>query len=96
MKKTTVIVPEELSDGIQACQVELTGLKDLISYLLANTEYNIPEERIEALERRFMAQTKLYNDLKLKVEDYIPSDFDKTKTSWNLDFATYTVEIIED
>ncbi len=95
MRKTIVNIPAELSDEIQACQIELEGLKQLIAFLMSNTEYVIPEERIVGLQKDFMAKNKIYNDLKLKVEDFVPADFDKSKTSWNLDFTTYSVEITE-
>ncbi len=96
MKKVNVTIPLELSDEIQACQIELDGLKQLIAFLLSNSEYIIPEEKINKLQKDFIEKNKIYNDLKLKVEDYIPADFNKTKTSWSLDFATQNVEIIEE
>ena len=96
MRKTIINIPLELSDGIQACQIELDGLKQLIGFLLSSVEYNIPEEKINKLQQDFMKKNKEYNDLKLQVENYIPADFDKNKTSWNLDFSTYEVEIVED
>lgn len=95
MRKTIITIPTELSDSIQACQIELDGLKELIAFLLASVEYNIPEERINKLQKDFINVNKTYNELKLKVEDYIPVDFDKSKTSWNLDFSTGSVEVVE-
>lgn len=96
MKKVTITIPMELSDNIQRIQVELDGLKQLIGYLLSTEEYNIPVEKIEKLQEEFIMKNKIYNELKLKVEDYIPEDFDKNKTSWTLDFSTYQVEIVEE
>lgn len=96
MKKVNITIPMELSNDIQKVQVELDGLKQLIGYLLAAEEYNIPAKKIEKLQEDFMAKNKIYNELKLEVEDYIPEDFDKNKTSWSLDFSTYTVEVVEE
>lgn len=96
MRKINVEIPVELSDNIQKVQVEMDGLKQLIGYLLATEEYVIPAKKIEKLQEDFMAKNKIYNELKLKVEDYIPEDFDKNKTSWMLDFSTHTVEITEE
>lgn len=95
MKKINITIPMELSNDIQECQIELEGLKELIAFLLSNVEYNVPEEKINKLRTDFVNKNKTYNDLKLKVENYIPEDFDRTKTTWSLDFATYNVEVVE-
>ena len=36
-----------------------------------------------------------YNLLRQKITDMVPAEFDKSKTSWNLDFATNLVTVIE-
>lgn len=95
MKKIIISVPTEVSDAIQACQVEMDGLKQLIGYAMSTTDYVIPKERIDELQNQFMVKNKEYNQLKEEVEKLIPADFDKTKTNWNLDFATYKAEVIE-
>lgn len=95
MKKTIISVPTDLSDAIQACQIEMDGLKQLIGYAMAATDYVIPQEKIDELQNKFMLKNKEYNQLKEQVEKLIPVDFDKTKTNWSLDFATYQVEVIE-
>ena len=60
MRKTIITIPTELSDSIQACQIELDGLKELIAFLLASVEYNIPEERINKLQKDFINVNKTY------------------------------------
>lgn len=95
MKKTVITIPLELNNNIQACQVELDGLKSLIGYLLSTTEYEISTSKIEDLQNKFINKNKEYNELKAEVEKLIPEDFDRIKTSWNLDFATSAVEVIE-
>lgn len=96
MKKTIISVPTELSDAIQACQVEMDGLKQLIGYAMSTTDYTIPQSKIDELQDKFMSKNKVYNQLKDEVEKLIPADFDKTKTNWSLDFATHQAEVIED
>lgn len=95
MRKINITIPMELSDSIQACQIELDGLKSLIAYLLSNSEYEIPQSKIDNYEKKIVLKNKEYNDLKMQVENLIPADFDKNKTYWNLDFATTNVEVIE-
>lgn len=96
MKKVIIDVPQKLNDDIQAIQVEMDGLKQLIAYMISTTEYVIPAEKIQSLQMEFFAKNKIYNDLKLEVENYIPEDFDKSKTIWNLDFATCQAEVVEE
>ena len=36
-----------------------------------------------------------YNILRQQVTDMVPAEFDKTRTSWNLDFATCEVTVSE-
>ena len=95
MKTVSVSIPADLSARIQACQIELEGLKSLIGYFLSTTEYEVPTEKINEFQTQFMLKNKEYNELKLEIENYIPSDFNLVKTSWNLDFATSTAVITE-
>lgn len=96
MKKTIILVPAELSNAIQSCQVEMDGLKQLIGYAMSTTDYVIPQEKIDELQKQFMVKNREYNQLKEDVEKLIPADFDKSRTNWSLDFSTYQVEIIEE
>lgn len=96
MKKIVVNVSEELNEKLLDVQVEMDGLKQLIAYMLSTTEYIIPEEKINALQAKFMEKNKIYNDLKSEVETLIPSNFNKEKTSWNLIFANAQVEFTEE
>ena len=95
MKKTTVIIPEDLASQIQESQVKLDGLKQLIGFLVSTIEYDVPQAKIDGFQKEFMEENRVYNDLKSKVDEYVPADFDKNKTSWNLDFATCELEITE-
>lgn len=95
MKKTTVIIPEDLSNKVQECQIKMDGLKQLIGFLVSTVEYNVPEAKINEFQKEFMEENKIYNDLKGIIETYIPEDFNKDKTIWNLDFASHILEIEE-
>ena len=59
----------------------------------STTQYIIPEARISLLEEKMFKVKTEYELLKSEVEKLIPDDFDLTRTSWNLDFATHTVVV---
>lgn len=95
MKKTTITIPEDLNNKIQESQVKMDGLKQLIGFLVSATEYNVPKEKINEFQTEFMEENRIYNDLKAEIEKLIPADFNKDKTTWNLDFATHSLEVTE-
>ena len=95
MKKTTVIIPEDLSTRVQESQVKMDGLKQLIGFLVSTVEYDVPQAKIAEFQKQFMDENRVYNDLKAELDNYIPADFNRDKTIWNLDFATCTLEITE-
>ena len=95
MRTTTVTIPEDLTTKVQTCQVKMDGLKQLIGFLVSTIEYDVPKAKIDAFQAEFMEENKVYNNLKMEIEKYIPADFDKDKTIWNLDFASCTLEVTE-
>lgn len=95
MKDTTFTVDSALSDAIQARQIELDGLQRMLAFAWSTTEYNIPQEKIDELKADYNKTNLEYNLLRQKITDMVPAEFDKSKTSWNLDFATNTVTVIE-
>ena len=95
MRETTFQIDSALSEAIQARQVELDGIQRMLAFAWSTTEYNIPQEKIDELKADYNKTNLEYNLLRQKVTDMVPADFDKSKTSWNLDFATNTVSVIE-
>lgn len=95
MKETTFQVDQALTDAIQTRQVELDGLQRMLAFAWSTTEYNIPKEKIDELMADYNKTNLEYNLLRQKITDMVPAEFDKSKTSWNLDFATNTVTVVE-
>jgi len=96
MKQTKVIIDRALCDSVQAAQLELQNIKDLLGFAYSSTEYNIPEERIAKLEKEFSELNAKYTLLKQQVESVaVPVEKNKLTTSWSLDFDTSTVTITE-
>ena len=95
-KKTiTFTVEPALAEAIQTRQVELDGIQRMLGFAWSTTEYNIPQEKIDELKADYNKTNLEYNLLRQKITDMVPEDFDKSKTSWNLDFATNTVTVVE-
>lgn len=86
-------VDQDLCDAIQARQIELEGAKNLIAYCLAQTEYNIPQSKIEDLRKEYNRIFKEYELLKGQLESTFIDEVDPSKTSWNLDFESAEVVI---
>lgn len=95
MKETTFQIDPALSDAIQARQIELDGIQRMLAFAWSTTEYTIPQEKIDELKADYNKTNLEYNLLRQKITDMVPEDFDKSKTSWNLDFATHTVSVVE-
>ena len=95
MRETTFQVDQALTDAIQARQIELDGLQRMLAFTWSTTEYNIPKEKIDELMADYNKTNLEYNLLRQKITDMVPAEFDKSKTSWNLDFATNTVTVVE-
>ena len=72
------------------------SIKNLLGFAYSTTTYAIPESRIEKLEQEFNEINTEYNLLKNQIELIaIPSDFNKAKTSWNLEFDNSEVTVTE-
>lgn len=95
MKETKFTVDHALSEAIQARQVELDGIQRMLAFAWSTTEYNIPQEKIDELKEDYNRTNLEYNLLRQKITDMVPEEFDKSRTSWNLDFATNTVTVFE-
>lgn len=95
MKQTTFQIDPALSEAIQARQIELDGIQRMLAFAWSTTEYNIPQEKINELKADYNKTNLEYNILRQQVTDMVPEDFDKSITTWSLDFATNTVTVIE-
>ena len=95
MKETTFQIDQALSEAIQTRQIELDGIQRMLAFAWSTSEYVIPQEKIDELKADYNKTNLEYNLLRQKVTDMVPEEFDKSKTSWTLDFATNTVAVIE-
>ena len=95
MKETTFEIDHALSEAIQARQVELDGIQRMLAFAWSTTEYTIPQDKIDELKEDYNKTNLEYNLLRQKITDMVPPEFDKSKTSWNLDFATHMVTVVE-
>jgi hypothetical protein len=95
MKETTFQIDQALTEAIQARQVELDGIQRMLAFAWSTNEYQIPQEKIDELKADYNKTNLEYNLLRQQITNMVPEEFDKSKTSWNLDFATNTVTVIE-
>lgn len=88
-------IDRALSEAVEARQLELAGLERLYWSSLSNTSYNIPEEKIKALQNEYIKVNAEYEMLKTKVNNLIPAEYLDSKYQWNLDFANNEVTVSE-
>ena len=90
----TFEVPADVTAKVEKLQYELVGLKDLIAFLVSNTAYTVPEERICKLQKEVVDKTVEYEKAKLEVEDVFKGEFAaNAQLNWNLDFTTSVVTV---
>lgn len=87
-----MLINEELNNALNARSIELVGLERLIGFALSNTEYVIPQEKIDALMKKHAEVNAEYEVLKLQVSTLVTEKYGPEAT-WNLDFATRTVTV---
>ena len=95
MRTEVYEVSAELSDAIQSRQIRLEGLKDLLGFCYSTTSYNIPKDKVRELEQEYIDVVAEYNLLKEQVEAIFIKEFNPANTSWNLDFHTKKVTVVE-
>lgn len=88
-------VPQELVESIQTRQLELESIKDLLAFLYSTTQYEVDTKKLEHLEKEYKELSIEYNLLKEEVEEIFISEFNRARTSWNLDFNTNIVTVVE-
>ena len=80
-------IDEKLRDSLQARSIELAGLERLIGFALANTEYAIPDEKLENLMKKHAEVNGEYELLKQQVSNYLMPKYGRN-IDWNLDFES--------
>ena len=90
--KEPILIPRSLSAALQQRFIEINGLLSLITFALStNHEYNIPEEKVQALLNEYFKAQAEMGILKTHIQNYIPQELSRG-TPWELDF--YTNELI--
>ena len=57
----TFTIDENLRDAIQARQIEMEGLQNLIGFAMSTTQYNIPKEKITEMRKEYNDKLFEYN-----------------------------------
>lgn len=92
MKKNVIIIPESVSDGIEALQYELNARKDLTAFCIERG-IDIKSEAFQRYHRELVEFTAQYELAKKDMEEtYITPAFGPN-TKWRLDFTTHAVTV---
>lgn len=85
-----IIIEPALRDMIQAKSIELSGLERLIAFAMSNTEYTVPQEKIDELMTKYSEINAEYELAKAQVSAIVKEVSGK-EMPWNLDFESRKV-----
>lgn len=90
----TITIPEEIRDMVQKANVERDSRRDILTYIMANTDINIPEERIAQYQKEYDEKYLAFDKAKSIIEkDYIIPATNGKASNWSLDYASCVVTI---
>lgn len=87
-----IFIPKPLCSALEQRILEQDGLKALLRFAYAETKYQIPQEKIDFLEKEYIRITKEYEILKTFVWDYVPVEISRD-LNWSIDFETRLLKI---
>jgi methanogenic corrinoid protein MtbC1 len=87
-------IDTQLNEKLHAKSIELSGLERLIGFSMADTDYQIPEEKIEKLMQKHAEANAVYEELKSEVNKIVADKFGANSV-WSLDFLTGIVTVTE-
>lgn len=95
MSKTIKItVPEEVRDIAQKANIERDARRDILTYIMANTDISIPEERIAQYQKEYDEKYLAFEKAKNIIEkDYVMPATEGKASNWSLDYSSCVVTI---
>lgn len=94
MKTIKITVPEEIRDMAQKANVERDARRDILTYIMANTDINISDERIAQYQKEYDEKYLAFEKAKSQIEkEYVIPATKGKASNWSLDYATCVVTI---
>lgn len=94
MKTIEITVPEEIRNMVQKANVERDSRRDILTYIMANSNINISEERFEKYQKEYDEKFLAFEQAKNFIEkEYVMPAAEGKASSWSLDYATCIVTI---
>lgn len=94
MKTIEIIVPEEIRDMVQKANVERDSRRDILTYIMANTDIKVPEERIIQYQKEYDEKYLAFDKAKSIIEkDYVMPATEGKASNWSLDYSSCVVTI---
>ena len=91
----TITIPEKIRDMVQKANVERDSRRDILTYIMANTDINIPQERIADYQKEYDEKYFAFEKAKGIVEkDYVMPATEGKASNWSLDYPSCVVTII--
>ena len=94
MKTIEITVPEEIRDMAQKANVERDSRRDIITYIMTNSDINISEERFKEYQKEYDEKYLAFEQAKNVIEkDYIMPTTEGKASNWSLDYSSCVVTI---
>lgn len=97
MKTIEITVPEEIRNMAQKANIERDSRRDILTYIMANSDINISDERIAQYQKEYDEKYFAFEQAKSKIEkEYIVPAANGKQLNWSLDYHTCVVTITID
>lgn len=89
-----ITVPEEIRDLVQKTNVERDARRDILVFLMENSDVNIPPERFDKYQKEYDEKYLAFEQAKRKIEqEYVLPAVDGKPNNWSLDYSTCEITI---
>ena len=89
-----ITVPEEIRDLAQKANVERDARRDILTYIIGNSEINISPESFDKYQKEYDEKYLAFEQAKRKIEqEYVLPAVDGKPNNWSLDYSTCEITI---
>lgn len=89
-----ITVPEEVRDMAQKANVERDARRDILTYIMANTDIKVSDERIAQYQKEYDEKFLAFEQAKSKIEkEYVIPATEGKASNWSLDYSSCVVTI---
>ena len=89
-----ITVPEEVRDMAQKANVERDARRDILTYIMANTDIKVSDERISQYQKEYDEKYFAFEKVKSQIEkEYVMPAAEGKASNWSLDYDSCAITI---